>query len=1379
MFKKQFVPGCLKIMFIVVVFSSMAQAQVTSALWGVSGEAWDPTNSILRDFTHVGYKGGGTNTIPNWPVGVNVTNFGAVADDGIDDSQAFNDAIAACPDYHAVLVPRGKFTILQEIEPQRDHFVLRGEDLYESVLFFPKYRSEVYIEERLYSPDRNVKNPVYDGFFIWSGGVEKSIENLTFEFREERKNGDWDYPGAKAITASGLSDSWFRNLYVKNADSVMAVSGTRISVLNIMMDQFNGRQNVEHEMDSYGGILPRNVSYSLFHNFHMTGRAIQPIDLNEASSYNVYSQYRGGELTDRSASYHGGSSHFDLYTDLDKNVRPTGHPSRSDETFWNVNDHSDFWEDVYNSSNSLILVGVGKDWPLTTTDSLWYESADYGLMTPDNLYLAQMNYFGYPLPDESGLTPVPAPYETDGDVFRVLPTDDITPGNEPDEQLKVNDAYFKFNLSDASETSVARARLRLTLNSYVIFPPFKLSVWSVTDDSWSEDTVTTTNKPASVLELDSKWVLDSSMARTPIEFDVTDFVRNELVGGDGVVSLYVSTSEGNSGWSGFYSSEQGVHPELIVERVADPVPGAPSAPKNIGSTPLLGNIILEWDDNPESDTATYTVYRTPYDFGALPIASGLVTSDHVDTSSLSSWRSGMMQYDQVYHYWITAVDEHGNESEKSLEFVAATLHPSNAPPTFSSTVSLSNAIAREAYSESLADEASDPESDQMYFMKVSGPDWLNVALDGTLSGTPEPGDAVTNAFIFQVTAIGGSTQKTVNIVVDLPADIPPGAPAAPTGLAATADYGSVSLDWDDNPEADLYSYNVYRSTTQGSGYSLMISNLTTSAAVDSNVVNATTYYYVVTAVDWSDNESAASSEVPALPGVDLTPPAAPTALAATPGDSSVMLDWADNSENDLASYSIFRSTNSGSYGVAQVTNLGSSTYSDTNVLNGTTYYYVVTATDTNGNESAQSTEVSATPDESLITYTTFLGKNVSGAADNYLSTPENWDNGPPVGRLGAISTNANCGKNTMTNYVVTQTAGTVSQGSFPNLNFVMDGGSWTLNGGAISCRANTYQNGAVFTLNDGTITTRNNSRIAVDGSGSQLIVNGGTISADRGIVVVRGGTVTINGGTIDSDKADDFGASGFSGSGTMNFNGGTLTAGKFTFQGASLATFGGTTPGSATFDQFGGSRHSDGAINLDWLPGTQMSLSITNATNNWAEALWNNGQLTYNGDGINELSNTWAEVTAEDGLEEGVRFNYDSATKTLSLDGGAPPGGYSQWAGDHGVGAATNDFDSDGVNNLYEYAFDGNPTNGLAPTNLPVFTRFGNGFIYVHPQRSDDTNLTYTVETTTNLMDSVSWTNDGYTVTGTNITGKTLNFVTNDVSTIENEKFIRVKIEQQ
>ena len=97
-------------------------------------------------------------------------------------------------------------------------------------------------------------------------------------------------------------------------------------------------------------------------------------------------------------------------------------------------------------------------------------------------------------------------------------------------------------------------------------------------------------------------------------------------------------------------------------------------------------------------------------------------------------------------------------------------------------------------------------------------------------------------------------------------------------------------------------------------------------------------------------------------GGDTTPPAAPMALLAVAGDATVGLDWNSSSEPDLAGYNVYRSTTSGSaFGRLNDPLLAASDYVDNTVTNGTTYYYVVTATDTSSNESDYSNEVSATP----------------------------------------------------------------------------------------------------------------------------------------------------------------------------------------------------------------------------------------------------------------------------------------------------------------------------------------------------------------------------------------------------------------------------------
>lgn len=83
----------------------------------------------------------------------------------------------------------------------------------------------------------------------------------------------------------------------------------------------------------------------------------------------------------------------------------------------------------------------------------------------------------------------------------------------------------------------------------------------------------------------------------------------------------------------------------------------------------------------------------------------------------------------------------------------------------------------------------------------------------------------------------------------------------------------------------------------------------------------------------------------------------PIGLTAAPGLSQVELNW--NAVSNAISYNVKGGTMSGGpYPVTQ--NVSSNSFTDTGLVNGTTYYYVVSAV-TPGGESVDSTEASATP----------------------------------------------------------------------------------------------------------------------------------------------------------------------------------------------------------------------------------------------------------------------------------------------------------------------------------------------------------------------------------------------------------------------------------
>jgi len=87
-------------------------------------------------------------------------------------------------------------------------------------------------------------------------------------------------------------------------------------------------------------------------------------------------------------------------------------------------------------------------------------------------------------------------------------------------------------------------------------------------------------------------------------------------------------------------------------------------------------------------------------------------------------------------------------------------------------------------------------------------------------------------------------------------------PVAPTNVNAVGGDGLVALAWTANNEADLAGYHVYRSNNSGGTYTrINSSTITTNAYNDSNVAANTTYFYQLTAVDNSANESNTSNEV--------------------------------------------------------------------------------------------------------------------------------------------------------------------------------------------------------------------------------------------------------------------------------------------------------------------------------------------------------------------------------------------------------------------------------------------------------------------------------------------------------------------------------------
>jgi len=138
---------------------------------------------------------------------------------------------------------------------------------------------------------------------------------------------------------------------------------------------------------------------------------------------------------------------------------------------------------------------------------------------------------------------------------------------------------------------------------------------------------------------------------------------------------------------------------------------------------------------------------------------------------------GTMEEVAVYGYALSAtqIEDH---------FKAAT---NRAPSFFSNPFTLANAGAGQAYTASLATNASDPNGNAMTFAKVSGPAWLTVAANGTASGLPYSVNTGTNVFLVSVSDPAGlSNTATMNVLVIA---------APPIVLTPVWQAGQLTLNW--------------------------------------------------------------------------------------------------------------------------------------------------------------------------------------------------------------------------------------------------------------------------------------------------------------------------------------------------------------------------------------------------------------------------------------------------------------------------------------------------------------------------------------------------------------------------------------------------------
>jgi fibronectin type 3 domain-containing protein len=376
-----------------------------------------------------------------------------------------------------------------------------------------------------------------------------------------------------------------------------------------------------------------------------------------------------------------------------------------------------------------------------------------------------------------------------------------------------------------------------------------------------------------------------------------------------------------------------------------PMLATPSAPTNLLATPGNGNVILTW--TPPSDGGSpLTGYLVWLLVNGEPQYSGNSAYNPPGTAT-STTITGLTN-NQTYIFQIAAINGEGQGSS-SLSVSATprtvpgqptglTASPGNAMVTLSWTAPANNGAAID------------------YYIVYQNGTALSIQPSGSTADVGNLQNGI--PYIFAVAAHNGAGVGAVSSTVS---STPRTVPGLPTNMNAAPSDTQIILSWSapsSNGGSLITGYNVYRSTIQTGPYSLIRSSYAPTSFMDTSLVDGTIYYYEVSAINIAGEGQKAT-----ISGVPGTVPGAPTLSTPTVGDRFVNLNWNPptvSGGTPVTGYNVYRSEAfAGTYTL--IASQTGTSYNDSTVINGHTYYYEVSANNSAGEGGKSSPVVSATP----------------------------------------------------------------------------------------------------------------------------------------------------------------------------------------------------------------------------------------------------------------------------------------------------------------------------------------------------------------------------------------------------------------------------------
>ncbi len=373
-----------------------------------------------------------------------------------------------------------------------------------------------------------------------------------------------------------------------------------------------------------------------------------------------------------------------------------------------------------------------------------------------------------------------------------------------------------------------------------------------------------------------------------------------------------------------------------------------------------GNTLnISWDPVLNLDLHSYILFRSLDNVTFVRIAKIVAGTEYYLDTNLADGTT--------YYYLVKAQDEIPNESNSSI-IVKGTPQDTLAPQTpanLKATKGIVPGSVKLSWDEN-------PEDDlvgyTLYYSKTSGGPYVWLATLG-----PEISyhifdleDGVTYYFVIDAfdeiphnSTISSEVQYTT-------VDSTP--PLGPTGLLAfpVDGGGAVYLVWNHNIEEDLDHYAIYVGNDNVTFIWLANVQAGTNEFTHSGLINNVEYFYIIAALDEVPNKSPMSNVASTIPREEAAP-SIPTGLKVTPiqGTKALNISWNPSLEPDLDHYILYRSEDNVTFVWIANISADMNYYVDDDVEAGKTYYYKLSAVDSNMFESELSEAVFGMPSEEV------------------------------------------------------------------------------------------------------------------------------------------------------------------------------------------------------------------------------------------------------------------------------------------------------------------------------------------------------------------------------------------------------------------------------